>query len=83
MTLMHLFLIHRYKAGAVHYLTPTEDNQLPDREDEDARHLHATSTTRSARSSSPTSTGAGRRALVQPNGEQLAELIRKPIPQAA
>ena len=28
MTLIHLFLIHRYKAVAVHYLTPTEDNQL-------------------------------------------------------
>lgn len=27
MTLMHLFLIHRYKTGAVHYLSPTEDNQ--------------------------------------------------------
>jgi len=27
MTLAHLFLIHRYKAGLVHYLSPTEDNQ--------------------------------------------------------
>jgi isocitrate/methylisocitrate lyase len=27
MTLAHLFLIHRYKAGSVHYVTPTEDNQ--------------------------------------------------------
>ncbi len=26
MTLVHLFLIHRYKAQAVHYVTPTEDN---------------------------------------------------------
>ena len=26
MTLLHLFLIHRYKAQAIHYLTPTEDN---------------------------------------------------------
>ncbi|MEM1025839.1 MAG: isocitrate lyase ICL2 [Myxococcota bacterium] len=26
MTLMHLFLIHRYKANSVHYLTPTADN---------------------------------------------------------
>ncbi|MGD9694391.1 MAG: isocitrate lyase ICL2 [Thermoleophilia bacterium] len=25
-TLLHLFLIHRYKAAAIHYLTPTEDN---------------------------------------------------------
>ena len=27
MTLLHLFLIHRYKASAIHYLTPTQDNQ--------------------------------------------------------
>jgi len=27
MTLAHLFLIHRYKTGLVHYLSPTEDNQ--------------------------------------------------------
>jgi len=27
MTLLHLFLIHRYRAAAVHYLTPTEDNR--------------------------------------------------------
>jgi isocitrate lyase len=27
MTLVQLFLIHRYKASAVHYLTPTEDNE--------------------------------------------------------
>ena len=28
MTLVQLFLIHRYKANAVHYLTPTEDNEF-------------------------------------------------------
>jgi len=27
MTLVHLYLIHRYKAASVHYVTPTEDNQ--------------------------------------------------------
>ena len=27
MTLIHLFLIHRYKTVAVHYLSPTDDNQ--------------------------------------------------------
>jgi isocitrate lyase len=26
MTLIHLFLIHRYKIDAVHYLSPSEDN---------------------------------------------------------
>ena len=28
MTLVQLFLIHRYKASAVHYVTPTEDNEF-------------------------------------------------------
>jgi isocitrate lyase len=27
MTLIHLYLVHRYKADSVHYVTPTEDNQ--------------------------------------------------------
>jgi isocitrate lyase len=27
MTLMHLFLFHRYKVDSVHFVTPTEDNQ--------------------------------------------------------
>lgn len=27
MTLVHLFLVHRFKAETVHYVTPTEDNQ--------------------------------------------------------
>ncbi len=27
MTLLQLFLIHRYKAHSIHYVTPTEDNQ--------------------------------------------------------
>jgi isocitrate lyase len=26
MTLIHLWLVHRFKADAVHYVTPTEDN---------------------------------------------------------
>jgi isocitrate lyase len=28
MALLHIFLIHRYKAVAVHYVSPTEDNQM-------------------------------------------------------
>ncbi|HXI03755.1 MAG TPA: isocitrate lyase ICL2 [Candidatus Saccharimonadales bacterium] len=31
MTLVHLFLIHRYKAASVHYVGPTEDNQYQTR----------------------------------------------------
>jgi len=26
MTLMHIFLIHRYKSATVHYVSPTDDN---------------------------------------------------------
>ncbi|MGD8440888.1 MAG: isocitrate lyase/phosphoenolpyruvate mutase family protein [Holophagae bacterium] len=28
MTVIHLFLIHRYKAESIHYVTPTEDNLM-------------------------------------------------------
>ncbi len=28
MTLAHLYLVHRYKAGSVHYVSPTEDNRV-------------------------------------------------------
>ena len=28
LTLIHLFLIHRYKAISIHYVTPTEDNNI-------------------------------------------------------
>jgi isocitrate lyase len=31
MSLVHLFLIHRYRAGSVHYVTPTEDNRYQTR----------------------------------------------------
>jgi isocitrate lyase len=31
MTLVQLFLIHRYKAASLHYLTPTEDNEAQTR----------------------------------------------------
>jgi isocitrate lyase len=27
MTLIHLFLVHRYKIWAVHYVSPTDDNR--------------------------------------------------------
>ncbi len=31
MTLLHLYLIHRYRAESVHYVSPTEDNQYQTR----------------------------------------------------
>lgn len=42
MTLIHLFLIYRYKAASIHYLTPTEDNQ---RQCESLKRLGIFSTT--------------------------------------
>jgi isocitrate/methylisocitrate lyase len=27
MTLVHLWLVHRYKSDSVHYVSPTEDNR--------------------------------------------------------
>ena len=39
MTLVHLFLVHRYKADSVHYVSPDRGQPVPDREDEVARHL--------------------------------------------
>ncbi len=35
MTLMHLFLVHRYKVDSVHYVTPTDDNH------HQTQHMHA------------------------------------------
>jgi hypothetical protein len=34
MTLIHLFLVHRYKADSVHYVTPDRGQPVPDGEDE-------------------------------------------------
>jgi isocitrate lyase len=28
MTLLHLYLIHRYRATTVHYVSPTDDNRI-------------------------------------------------------
>ena len=70
MTLVHLFLIHRYKVGSVHYLTPTEDNQRQAQKHEGAAASSATSTTRSARSSSPTSIRRASQELVAPTARR-------------
>ena len=35
MSLIHLFLIHRYKATSVHYVSPTDDNQYQARKMKD------------------------------------------------
>ena len=82
MTLVQLFLIHRYRAASLHYVTPTEDNRSQ------TQRMHELGIFTVVR----TEIGqiivanvdrARVSALVEPDGEQLAELIRKPIPQAA
>ena len=39
MTLVHLWLVHRYKSDSVHYVTPERGQPVPDHEDEIARPL--------------------------------------------
>ena len=82
MTLLHLFLIHRYKAHSVHYLTPTEDNHRQTASMQKLRHLREHHTRRSARSSSPTSTPrSSPRSCARPTSGR--ELITGPRKRAA
>ncbi len=82
MTLVQLFLIHRYRAGSLHYLTPTADNQSQTQRMHDLGiftivrteigHIIVADVDRER---------VGE--LMAPDGEKLSELIRKPIPQLA
>ena len=82
MTLVQLFLIHRYRAGSLHYLTPSEDNQSQAQRMRDLGiftvvrteigHIIVADVDRELVAE-----------LVAPDGERLDELIRKPIPQPA
>jgi len=47
MTLMHFFLLHRYKTGVVHYVTPTQDNRVS------VRRMIQNGTFRQARTDDP------------------------------
>ena len=82
MTLAQLFLIHRYKAALVHYVTPTEDNE------------HQTQKMKRLGIFSDVNTEVGRiivadvnrprvAELVRPDGEALSRLIRKMEPTIA
>jgi isocitrate lyase len=82
MTLVQLFLIHRYRAGSLHYVTPNEDNESQARR---MQELGIFSVVRTeigqiiVADVNQEIVGA----LVGTDGETLAELIRKPAPQAA
>ena len=82
MTLVQLFLVHRYHAGSVHYVTPTEDNLSQTHRMKD---LGIFTVVRSEIGQIIVADVDRLRVaeLLLPNGEQLAELIRKPIPQPA
>jgi isocitrate lyase len=82
MLLVQLFLIHRYRAGSLHYLTPTQDNRaLTQRMQE----LGIFTVVRTEIGQIIVADVNRERVdeLVWPEGNSLAELIRKPIPQEA
>ncbi len=80
MTLIQLFLMHRYRADSLHYVTPSEDNE---RQTQRMLELGLFSVVRTEIGQIIVADVARDRvnALVRPDGEQLRELIRKPVPQ--
>jgi isocitrate lyase len=82
MTLVQLFLIHRYRAGSLHYLTPSEDNRSQTQRMQD---LGLFSVVRTEIGQIIVADVNRERIveLVRPGAESLAELIRKPVPQHA
>jgi isocitrate lyase len=64
MTLVQLFLIHRYNASSVHYVTPTEDNQFQ------------TQKMKSLGIFSNVNTEIGQIIVAQVNKERVAELLK-------
>lgn len=64
MTLAQLFLIHRYKAALVHYVTPTEDNE------------HQTQKMKRLGIFSDVKTEVGRIIVADVNRARVAELVR-------
>jgi isocitrate lyase len=82
MTLVQLFLIHRYRASALHYLTPTEDNRLQTQRMQD---LGIFTVVRTEIGQIIVADVNRERVveLVRPNDDSLAELIRQPVSRSA
>ena len=82
MALAQLFLIHRYRASSVHYLTPTEDNLA---QTQRMQELGIFSVVRTEIGQIIVADVNRERVveLTQPESGSLAGLIRKPIPQHA
>jgi isocitrate lyase len=82
MTLVQLFLIHRYRAGSVHYVTPNEDNQSQAQRMQDLGIFTAVRTEIGQIIVAEVDRGyVGE--LVGPDAGRLSELIRKTIPKVA
>ena len=82
MTLIQLFLIHRYRAASVHYLTPSEDNRSQTQRME-ALGIFTVVRTEIGQIIVADVNRDRVSELVRPDGETLAKLIRKPIAQVA
>jgi len=80
MTLVQLFLIHRYRASSLHYLTPTEDNRLQTKRMQDLG-IFTVVRTEIGQIIVADVDREHASELVRSDGDRLAELIRKPIPQ--
>jgi isocitrate lyase len=82
MTLVQLFLIHRYSASSLHYLTPNDDNQAQTRR---MQELGIFTVVRTEIGQIIVADVNRERVaeLVQPDGDELLELIRQPVPQPA
>ena len=82
MTLVQLFMIHRYRADSLHYLTPTEDNQAHAQR---MQELGIFSVVRTEIGQIIVADVDRERVgvLVRADGENLGELIRKPTRQVA
>jgi isocitrate lyase len=82
MMLVQLFLIHRYHASSLHYLTPTEDNRL---QTERMQHLGVFTVVRTEIGQIIVADVNRERVaeLVRPDGDALTELIRQPTARSA
>jgi isocitrate lyase len=82
MTLVQLFLMHRYDARSLHYLTPTDDNRA---QTQRMRDLGIFTVVRTEIGQIIVADVDRDRVgeLVRPDGEELVELIGKPVPLTA
>ena len=76
MTLVTLFMIHRYKAVSVHYVTPTQDNQLQ-AEGMNSLGIYEEIQTEIGQISVARVSGDRVRELLRPDREELGRLIAK------